>query len=75
MIHSLLPIYPLSGASAVGIASSCVKNVESVTDSDCYLIMNYRMLLTAFMPQMTVVFPIFTNAEPSAVLMEPKRDT
>lgn len=33
------------------------------------------MQLTAFMPQMTVVFPIFTSAEPSAVLMEPEKET
>lgn len=29
------------------------------------------MILTAFIPQITVVFPIFTIADPSAVDMEP----
>lgn len=72
-MYSLLPIYPLSGASAVGMASSCVKYGESVTGFVYHSDFNYRMLLTAFMPQMTVVFPIFTNAEPSAVLIEPVR--
>lgn len=37
MMHTLLPIYPLSGASAVGVASSCVeKHVESITVFDYY---------------------------------------